>query len=79
MGDRSVDGDGFEGSPRSLRRYADSRRPGAASRSAVVAPLVHNRPELAGCEVRPIDLAMWRFPVAESVVTSSTMPQPTPQ
>src|SRR3984957_19643506 len=46
------------GPPRSARTYADSIRPGAASRSAVVAPFVHSRPELAGCDLRPTDFAM---------------------
>ena len=48
---------GSRGSPRSARRYAESIRPGAASRSAVVAPLVHNRPKLAGWSLFPIDFA----------------------
>ncbi len=61
------------------RRCADSIRPGAASRSAVVVPLVHNRPRLAGCDLSPVDLATRRFPVCGSVVVCSTIPQPTPQ
>ena len=48
---------GSRGSPRSVRTCADSIRPGAASRSDVVAPLVHNRPKFAGCSLLPIDLA----------------------
>ncbi|ERR1700722_11128256 len=46
---------GSQGSPRSARRYADSIRPGAASRSAVVVPLVHSLPKLAGWLLFPTD------------------------
>jgi len=46
------------GSERSVRRYADSVRPGAATRSAVVAPLVHKRPKLAGWLLFPTDFVM---------------------
>lgn len=53
-------------------------RPGAASRSAVVAPLVHSRPKLAGWALSPDALRIFRRPSAP-VATSSTIPQPTPQ
>ena len=66
------------GSPRCGRTSAWLSRPGAASMSAVVAPLVHSRPRLAGCSLSPLDLDR---PGAGRVVvaTSSTRPQPTPQ
>jgi hypothetical protein len=44
---------GSRDSPRSARACAVSSRPGAASMSDVVAPLVHNRPKLAGWLVFP--------------------------
>ena len=66
-------------SPRRGRRYADSMRPGPASMSAVVVPLVHRRPKLVGCVFRPEDFAAFRRPVSGSVMMSRTRPQPTPQ
>ncbi len=47
--------------------------------SALVAPLVHSRPELAGCALSPDARTTRRSPVAGSRATSRTMPQPTPQ
>src|ERR1700757_3816979 len=70
---------GSSGSARSVLRYADSARPGAASRSVVVAPLVHSRPKLAGWLEFPTDFVTWRRAPFCSVVTCNTMPQPTPQ
>ncbi len=49
---------GSSGSPRSSRTYAESTRPGAASMSAVVAPLVHSRPKLAGWLLFPTVFVM---------------------
>jgi hypothetical protein len=64
--------------PRSARTRAVPNRPGAASRSALVAPLVHSRPAFAGCALSPLTLTTRRRP-SGSRATSSTMPQPTPQ
>ena len=69
---------GTGSAPRSGRTRAVVSRPGAASMSAVVAPLVHSRPKFAGCALSPDALSTVRRPSGPAP-TSSTMPQPTPQ
>ena len=55
--------------------FLKEQREEVASMSALVAPLVHSRPKLAGCSLSPDTFAM--TPLPGSVVTS--MPHPTPQ
>src|SRR5690349_2028840 len=64
--------------PRSSRAFAVASRPPAASRSALVAPLVQSRPALVGCARSPPALSTLRRPSGPRP-TSRTIPQPTPQ
>src|SRR5712691_10652332 len=74
----SATGTGCGSAPRSGRTRAVVSRPGAASMSAVVAPLVHSRPKFAGCSLSPVAFRTVRRP-SGPLPTSRTMPQPTPQ
>src|SRR3954469_11980115 len=72
----SSTGAGTGSSEREGRTNAEVSRPSSAAIiSAWVAPLVHSRPKLAGCNLSPDTFAMTLLP--GSVLTS--MPQPTPQ
>lgn len=53
-------------------------RPGAASISALVAPLVQSRPRFVGCALSPVAFRTVRRP-SGPLPMSSTIPHPTPQ
>ena len=61
------------------RTSAVVSRPGAASMSAVVAPLVHSRPRFAGCVLVAGRLQHGTPRPSGPAPTSRTIPQPTPQ
>jgi hypothetical protein len=76
----SSTGVGTSSSSRVGRSRAENSRPSSARIiSAWVAPLVHNRPKLVGCNLSPATLAMTGRPLAGSGLVCTSIPQPTPQ